>query len=294
VAFAEVEKFIDTPVKHFSSGMFVRLAFAVAAHLEPEILIVDEVLAVGDAAFQKKCLGKMGTVAQEGRTVLLVSHNMGMVRSLCQRSLLLADGQMVMDGRPDGVIAHYLASSSNGMAEGEVGWPKEEEAPGDDFMKLRSIRLIGPLGRPQGTFGWDQPIRVEITYRVMRPMRGMRLVLGLVNQEGILAFASTNHNLRDDGVLSPGWYRTSCTIPERLLNRGRYLIRLSAGIPGVRKLMPGRELLSFSVEGGGSHGSYFPESWPGVMAPVLEWEADERMEAEGVGLTGPEPATPAL
>jgi lipopolysaccharide transport system ATP-binding protein len=281
VAFAEVEKFIDTPVKHYSSGMYVRLAFAVAAHLEPEILLVDEVLAVGDAAFQKKCLGKMGDVAKAGRTVLVVSHNMGMVRFLCQRSILLADGEMIMEGRPEQVIAHYLSSRSSETAEGEIEWPKGEQAPGDDSMRLRSIRLVGPLGTTQGIFGSDQPIRVEITYRILKPVRGMRFVLGLLNQEGILAFASTNQNLRDEGVLYPGCYRTCCVIPEKLLNRGRYVVRLSADIPGVKKLMPGQELISFAVEDSGTHGSYFPESWPGVLAPLLTWEADQRIEAEG-------------
>ena len=279
VAFSEIDKFIDTPVKHYSSGMFVRLAFAVAAHLEPEILIVDEVLAVGDAAFQKKCLGKMDDVAQEGRTVLIVSHNMGMIRLLCKRSILLADGRVDLDGEPDQVIAHYLQSSSD-MNEGQIQWQEEDEAPGSDDLKLQGIRLIGPLGKPQGIFGLDQPIGVEMTYHIKKPTRGMRLILGLVTQEGVLALQSTDHNVRDETVLPPGYYRARCIIPGRLLNYGRYHVKVSADIPGVKKLIPGREWLSFTVEGCGRHGSYFPENWPGVFAPLLTWETDERIETE--------------
>jgi lipopolysaccharide transport system ATP-binding protein len=287
VTFSEVDKFIDTPVKHYSSGMFVRLAFAVAAHLEPQILIVDEVLAVGDNAFQKKCLGKMDDVAQEGRTVLIVSHNMGMIRLLCKRTILLSNGQVELEGDPDRVIAHYLQASSE-VDKGQIEWQREDAAPGSNDFKLRSIRLIGPLGKPQGTFGLDQPICVEITYHIRRPTRGMRLILGLVTQEGVLALQSTDHVTRNESVLLPGYYRSHCTIPGKLLNHGRYHVNVGAGVPGVKKLIPGREWLSFTVEGCGSHGSYFPEDWPGVIAPPLTWKTDLRIETEEeLSATGP-------
>jgi lipopolysaccharide transport system ATP-binding protein len=271
VAFAEIEKFMDTPVKRYSSGMYVRLAFAVAAHLEPEILLVDEVLAVGDAVFQKKCLGKMDDVAKEGRTVLFVSHNMGMIRSLCERCILLSDGQQVMDDEPAQVISYYLSSGLyDNNAEGEIHWTDSADAPGSEEMKLRSIRLLGPTGDVQGTFEVDKPIIVEITYEVRKRLRGMRLNLRLLTQEGIIAFGTTNHNQMQDELV-PGQYIAKCIIPGELLNRGKYLVCLGAGIPRVKVLISSREFLSLTTSGASSHGSYFPANWPGVVCPKLEW-----------------------
>ena len=194
VAFAEVEKFLDTPVKRYSSGMYVRLAFAVAAHLEPEILVVDEVLAVGDAQFQKKCLGKMEDVGKEGRTVLFVSHNIGMIRSLCQRCILLSGGTVIQDEVTESVLATYL--SIIGLDEatnGEIYWPLNSDAPGGSEMKLRSIRLLGTTGEPQSTFDVEKPITVEISYEIFQSLRGMRIVMHLMTQEDIIAFASSAH-----------------------------------------------------------------------------------------------------
>jgi len=281
VAFSEIDKFIDTPVKHYSSGMFVRLAFAVAAHLEPEILIVDEVLAVGDAAFQKKCLGKMDDVAQEGRTVLIVSHNMGMIRSLCTRSILLTSGQLSLDDQPDIVITHYMSSASKQGTEGEIYWHDVNDAPGGDEFRLIGVRLVGPLGNVQAVFDLEQPVVVEIIYEVRKNLRGMRLNLGIVTQEGVLAFLSSDHIVRGDATLLPGCYRTRCTIPASLLNVGRYHVTVSAAIPNVKKLLQGREWLSFTMEGSGTYGSYFSEHWPGVIAPRLKWETDERVTSSG-------------
>ena len=275
VAFAEIEKFMDTPVKRYSSGMYVRLAFAVAAHLEPEILLVDEVLAVGDAAFQKKCLGKMGDVAKEGRTVLFVSHNMGAIRSLCERCLLLVEGQRAMDDEPGQVVSYYLSSGlHNDNVEGEIHWLNDEDAPGGEEMKLRSIRLLGPTGDVQGTFEVDKSITVEITYEIRKHLRGMRLILRLLTQEGIIAFDTTNHNQMQD-ELEPGRYIEKCIIPGGLLNRGRYLVRVNSGIPGVKNLVPGREFLSLTTSGPGSHGSHFSENWLGVVCPKLEWTSQK-------------------
>src|ERR1043166_7288923 len=140
VSFAEIDRFIDTPVKRYSSGMYVRLAFAVAAHLEPEILIVDEVLAVGDELFQKKCLGKMATIANEGRTVLFVAHNMPAVINLCPRVILLERGGVVQDGKAADVVGHYLHTGGAKLAHRE--WPDISIAPGDDVVRLRSISVI--------------------------------------------------------------------------------------------------------------------------------------------------------
>ena len=272
VAFAEVEKFLETPVKRFSSGMYVRLAFSVAAHLEPEILVVDEVLAVGDVSFQKKCLGKMGEVAGEGRTVLFVSHNMGAVRQLCDRALLMNEGRVVCDDDTSSVISTYLSLDSLEEAEGEISW-SENQGPGGEAIKLRRIRLVSPDGRVRSTFDVEKPIRVEIRYQVLRKLRGFRLKLALLTMQGEMAFQTTDQNCRGDEI-EPGTYLSTCVIQGGLLNRGRYVIRIGGNIPRVQRLLPAREYLSFDTVGAGNQGSYFPENWPGVVCPKLEWTAE--------------------
>jgi lipopolysaccharide transport system ATP-binding protein len=270
VDFAEVEKFIDTPIKHYSSGMHVRLAFAVAAHLQPEILLVDEVLAVGDAAFQKKCIGKMGEVKGEGRTVLFVSHNMSAVRFLCDRAILIEQGHVLLDGDPSEVIGTYLSSGISQESGGEIVWASDDEAPGGQELKLRAIRLIDPEGRVKSTFQVDKPIQIEICYEVKRVLRDMRIRMGLLTLQGEIAFETTDHDLREEDVL-PGLYKSICTIPGSLLNVGEYLIRVSGGIPGVRVLLPMKEYLSISTVGPGSQGTFHHRRWPGVVCPKLDW-----------------------
>lgn len=277
VDFSGVRKFIDTPIKRYSSGMKVRLGFAVAAHLEPEVLLVDEVLAVGDLAFQKKCLGKMDEVSRGGRTVFFVSHNMGLIRSLCDRSILLEGGRLVMDGPTSDVIARYMAADTDEDMEGEVTWTPDD-APGDDAVRLLGVRLLDEAGDIRGTFDLVEPIRVEIEYEVREAVRGMRWVVQFKTQEGVIAFGSTDHKNRGSVTLEPGRYRVQCTIPARLLNEGRYHVKVHAGIPGVKQLVEGREFLSFMTEGGGHHGSHHNENWPGVVAPPLEWTDDQRIE----------------
>ncbi|MFQ5737324.1 MAG: ABC transporter ATP-binding protein, partial [Thermodesulfobacteriota bacterium] len=259
VAFSEIEKFLDTPVKRYSSGMYVRLAFAVAAHLEPEILIIDEVLAVGDASFQKKCLGKMGDVARGGRTVLFVSHNMAAVRSLCTSAMLIADGSLVISGSTEQVTETYLKSTSGGGAEnGEVHWLDAKTAPGGREMRLESIRLLDTENTLRGSFDTEKPIKVEVTYRLFEKIRGMRLILQVINSEGVIAFASTDQNMRRDEY-GPGVYRTVCTIPGGLLNSGLYFVLVHSGCPGVKVLVQGEEFIRFHAEKAGQHGSLFPE-----------------------------------
>lgn len=271
VAFAEVEKFLDTPVKRYSSGMYVRLAFAVAAHLEAEILVVDEVLAVGDMQFQQKCLGKMEDVGKEGRTVLFVSHNMGTVRSLCERAILLADGRVAIANDCSLAIAAYM-SSTLAEAEGQVVWTNDAEAPGGDEMRLRAIRLIGPNGKICSTFAVDQPIEVEIWYEVKQALRGMRINLWLLTLYGEIAFITTNHNRRPAETSQPGKYKTVCTISGGLLNVGKYIVKIDSDIPGIKILESGGEYLSFTTEGPGNQGSHHSEQWPGVVCPKLDWK----------------------
>ncbi len=284
VEFSEVGKFIDTPVKRYSSGMYVRLAFAVAAHLDPEILLIDEVLAVGDAAFQKKCLGKMGEVAAEqGRTVFFVSHNMGAVRTLCDDAILIEGGRLTHRGKPEEVIGRYLSSSLPGenAGEGQIFWNDNQPgAPRTEDLALRSIRLLNNRGIPQGMFEADKPITVEIGYEVLQRMRGARFSVWLMTQEGELAFTATDHQFQPESQ-NPGHYRTSCHIPGGLLNRRGYIVAVQCDIPGERYILPQREYLTFTVSGMGNQSSTFPEPWPGVLCPKIEWtvEAVETLDA---------------
>jgi len=270
VAFAEVEKFLDTPVKRYSSGMYVRLAFAVAAHLEPEILIVDEVLAVGDAAFQKKCLGKMGDVSKEGRTVLFVSHNMGAVRTLCSRAILLNKGSLVVDTKTDLAVDEYL-SAGQVTGASEIHWP-EESGPACEELMLSSIRLLGAEGKVHTVYDATKPVTVEIKYQVKKPVRGMRMVMSVLTSQGEVAFSTTNHAASGEREFKPGVYYTKCHIMADLFNNGSYVLNIQVGLPGVKIMIPAQDYLSFMVEGSGGHGSVFPERWAGVVAPKLSWE----------------------
>jgi lipopolysaccharide transport system ATP-binding protein len=287
VAFSEVERFIETPVKRYSSGMLVRLAFAVAAHLDPEVLVVDEVLAVGDAAFQKKCLGRMGEVATSGRTVLFVSHNMGAVRSLCQRALVLDKGAIVFDGSAADAVTAYMSEVGRIEGGGEIHWtPRDPSRPHTKEISLSRLRLVAPSGRSQSVFDTDTPIRVEITYEVTAPVRGARFGLAVQTPEGELVFQTTDHNIRPEAE-TPGRYRSSATIPARFLNRRSYSIVVTFDIPGFRVVLPPAEYLSFTVAGVGYQGSDFPEQWPGTVCPSIDWtlerlpSADEKSSDSG-------------
>ena len=270
VAFSGVEKFIDTPVKHYSSGMNVRLAFAVAAHLEPENLFVDEVLAVGDAGFQKKCLKKIGEVAGEGRTVLFVSHNMASIRSLCDRAILIDQGRLVLDGEAPEVVSSYLASAVSGLSEGEISWKTDAEAPGEHGLKLRAIRLKQEDGTISSVFDVEKAIFIEIVYEV-KTSRGLRFRLGFLTSTGEVAFQSNDKSARKDTV-APGRYRNTCIIPGNLLNVGEYIVRVGAGSPEMKKgELPDREYLKFQTIGTGSYGAQYRGKWPGVVCPKLDW-----------------------
>jgi lipopolysaccharide transport system ATP-binding protein len=269
VSFAGTEAFLDTPVKHYSTGMYMRLAFAIAAYLEQEVIVVDEILAMGDAAFQKKCLGKMGDVAKSGRTVLFVSHNLGAIRSLCTRALVLSRGTMSYDGTPNAAIEHYLArSAAADKGEGQILFGRDGLV--FDNIRLRAVRLLDEAGQMRALFDATESIRVEIEYEIATPLHGARTLLFISTEEGELAFKSTDHLLRN-AHQEPGVYKTSCTIPGALLNCRLYQVELSFDIPGSRTLAPRRSYVSFTVAGGGNQGSIFPEPWPGVVCPSLRW-----------------------
>ncbi len=271
VDFAEVGRFLDTPVKRYSSGMYVRLAFAIAAHLEPEVLIVDEVLAVGDASFQRKCLGKMGDVARGGRTVVFVSHNMAAVRNLCHEAILLNSGCIERHGNTDEVIDAYLNRMFAGSSDdGEIGWDLPD-APGGEEVRLLRVRAIDEAGSPRGVFDLSEDIRVEMTYRVLKPLEDMRWVIKVICDDGSIALATTDHTQREPGT-KPGVYCSTCIIPRKLLNAGRYSLRINAGCPGIKEYVPGQSFIRFQTTRSTDHGSYYAEKWPGAVAPSLEWE----------------------
>jgi lipopolysaccharide transport system ATP-binding protein len=273
VAFAEVEKFIDTPVKFYSSGMYVRLAFAVAAHLDPEILLVDEVLAVGDAAFQKKCLGKMEEMAAGGRTVLFVSHNLSAVGRLCPKAMWLDGGVLVKLSDSPSVIAKYLSSLQSGVTH--RSW-NIEEAPGDEYMRVISVSLLDADGTPQGLFYQDRPIVVSITYQVLKPMMNANVGFEIRSEDGTTVFASfdADNPAWSGRGRSPGIYCAKCEIPAHFLNQGRYFLTLSAGIPHFKVCVRAEDVICFDVEqslkGEGPSGRMGARR-PGVVAPELRW-----------------------
>ncbi|MEW6323928.1 MAG: ABC transporter ATP-binding protein [Nitrospirota bacterium] len=275
VAFAEIEKFLDTPVKHYSSGMYVRLAFAVAAHLEPEILLVDEVLAVGDAAFQKKCLGKMGAVAKEGRTVLFVSHNMQAIRQLCKRGCWLGDGRVMADGPSDEVVNRYLKAEPKANGSGEI--PRLiAQLPADPAFRLERIALLqaGQLVEQHVLNG--HPLDVVIHYQVLQKTTGLRVFFDLYDGEETLLFRSFHD--ADEGkvpTMEPGRYVSKAVIPANFLAPTAYEIRILATVYNVRMCIPYPGIcIPLHVDAvGGVNRAYMAAGEPirGKLAPMLSW-----------------------
>ena len=271
VAFAEVEKYLDTPVKRYSSGMYVRLAFAVAAHLEPEILLVDEVLAVGDAEFQKKCLGKMGEVANKGRTVLFVSHNMQAISSLCSSTILIRNGMIVSHAVTETVVEQYLSSESSELAE--ASWTFED-APGTSSVKLRAVRVLNEKNEVSFDVWMNKPISLKTDLWVLRPSR-FDVSFHLHNQQGVLLFATGNFNdLKWTSIEhKPGLYEFLCVIPTHLLNEGRHYfgIYVKDNVQQLHVKLP--IAASFNVLDPGDTRGGWSGSWQGAVRPILHWTA---------------------
>jgi lipopolysaccharide transport system ATP-binding protein len=275
IDFSGVEKFIDTPVKRYSSGMKVRLAFAVAAHLEPEILIIDEVLAVGDARFQQKCLNKMKEVGQHGRTVLFVSHNMPAVTRLCSRSILLVGGRVLEDGPTHEVITSYM--NSDKCSKAERRWPNLMEAPGDDVVRLCGVRVRTHDGLVSDVTDISQPVRIEIEYEVLQPDYVLRIYYHVFNEEGIEAFLPIDNDPTWRGKPRPiGRYVSTSVIPGDLLSEGRYFIGPTIGTenPSAKRLRVD-DAVAFhvidSMDGNGARADS-TANLPGVVRPLLKWE----------------------
>jgi len=251
VSFAEVERFIDTPVKRYSSGMYVRLAFAVAAHLEPDILIVDEVLAVGDAAFQRKCLGKMDEASTEGRTVLFVSHNMAAIRALTAKAIWLDHGRVAAYGPTGDVVADYLAATVGGDASAVVDLTTDAVRVGvrkwtAQQVRFDSLAMLGDDGEPRSSLPETAPFRLDIAFTVREPVRFLEILARVKSMEGARLFSlfSGQH----EGLLRPGRYRATCEVPDNPLRPGRYAVELAAVGAEQQDIVPAA--LVFEVEAG--------------------------------------------
>jgi lipopolysaccharide transport system ATP-binding protein len=269
VAFSEIEKFLDTPVKRYSSGMYVRLAFSVAAHLEPEILLVDEVLAVGDAAFQKKCLGKMGDVASEGRTVLFVSHNMNSISQLCEQAALLEEGSLKTLGEARTTIHEYLTSGT--VARGSWQRPARPASTEDSELRIVMARVLSHEGQPVSSVELDKPFRVEVKYEITDAVRGCAVLLQVLGSDGTVILTTwdtdRDETLRDRRT--PGSYSSICSFPAHLMRPGLYTLTVGAHIPKIKVLDLWESVLSFEVA---SLGTLMNETRAGVVTPLLDWE----------------------
>ena len=274
VAFAEIDKFLDTPVKRYSSGMYVRLAFAVAAHLEPEIMVVDEVLAVGDAQFQKKCLGKMEDVSKkEGRTVLFVSHNMATISSLCNTALLLDQGRLIASGKTSDIVLAYY---SQGIASpASFDYSSSGKLTGDDHASLLAGSIVDRHDKPSSEIDIREPIRIIMKYKIMGPGKNNYIPnFHIFSSDGTYVFISSP---QASNTSEPGIYEAECIIPENFLNEGTYFVGLALTSleSGVNVHFYERSSLSFNVkdpiENVPTRRGYVG-SIPGVVRPLLDWK----------------------
>jgi lipopolysaccharide transport system ATP-binding protein len=274
VQFAEIGAFIDTPVKRFSSGMGMRLAFAVSAHLDAEVMIVDEVLAVGDIAFQNKCLGKMDEVTQTGRTVLFVSHNMSSINRLCGRTLWMDNGQIVMDGETSQVIEGYLTANSS--QEGSRIWPEGFSNRGVDDFKVRAIRIVSQQGAVTSSLSILDPFTVEIDYEVRKKLPFARVGFQIATTSGVVVFETYDaDNDAYSGAVQQGHYTARCEVPAPLLNSGYYFINLNAGIPRMRSLAKAEGVLTCEVVDVGAQGAYMSVGRGGLIRANFKWTREK-------------------
>ena len=273
VAFADIGKFLDTPVKRYSSGMHVRLGFAVAAHLEPEILLVDEVLAVGDATFQRKCLEKIGDLAKSGRTVLFISHNMIAVNSLCRRVIWINGGEVVEDGPSADIVSRYLGKSMKNMDLSEELWEDPAQAPGGDVVRLRSVQVRRRDGCQGEPLTMKTPFQVEIEFWNLLPQARLHVTLHLYTAEHIIAFTTGCMNT---GTSMPtGLFRSICHFPGNLLNSGlhRFEVLVVQDSNCVIYRHVSRvpvDILDLTER----QGTCYYGREPGVVQPVLDWTSE--------------------
>lgn len=272
VQFAEVEQFIETPVKRYSSGMYVRLAFAVAAHLDTDVMVVDEVLAVGDIAFQKRCLGSMQTLANSGRSILFVSHNLHAVRQLCTRALVLDAGRVADSGSADEAIQFYLDRAGE-IAPALIFEP--DATVSQEGFRLRRVEVEG--ANANGRVAADKSLRVRFSYSVAVPTAYLRIGFDLKDSEGSILFRSFEDDVPSRCVPhEPGDFQAVATIPENLLRKGRHVIDIRIGIHRVKWLAHIDGALSFDVDNPSGVNSHYDDVKPGLLNPALEWQRTHR------------------
>ena len=277
VDFSEVTQYIDTPVKRYSSGMYLRLAFAVAAHLEPEILVVDEVLAVGDAEFQKKCLGKMGDVAQQGRTVLFVSHNMSAILRLTQEAVVLNKGQLIMRGPTQEAVDYYLSSGQS--QAGERVWDADDvPATAMPFMPI-SLKVKERGGKVVDTIRSTETVTVEFEYKLSAPVTGLRVGLYVSTMRGEYVFTSFDTDTPDlyekFDSRNAGHYISRAELPADIFNEGRYTVGVNASSFGVRRYFMDENAIAFNVDVSGAPGTQWAEPRVGPVRPRLNWKIEK-------------------
>lgn len=277
VDFSEVSQFIDTPVKRYSSGMYLRLAFAVAAHLEPEILVVDEVLAVGDAEFQKKCIGKMGDVAQQGRTVLFVSHNMSAILRLTQEAIVLNKGQLIMRGPTQEAVDYYLSFGQS--QAGERTWGAEEIPAASMPFTPISLKVKERSGKVVDTVRSTEPVTLEFEYKLDSAITGLRVGLYVSTMRGEYVFASFD---TDNPALyekfdsrTAGHYISRAELPADIFNEGRYTVGVNASSFGVKRYFMDENALAFNVDISGAPGTQWGEPRVGPVRPRLAWKIEK-------------------
>lgn len=277
VAFAEIDQFIDTPVKRYSSGMYTRLGFAVAAHLESEVLIVDEVLAVGDAQFQKKCLGKMHDVAVAGRTVLFVSHNMIAVQNLCSQCLWLESGRARDLGATLNVTRQYLARDHRSLQGRTAVWSDPTRAPADDVVRLTRVAVAPADTDPAADILRESPIAIEVEFEILRPDHAPAVTMHLLTTAGVPALGATSGDSDSPIAVSPGRYRWRTTIPGGWLNADHYRLNVLLVEHG-RVLVSAEQVVQFEIVEQPRGDLGWQGRRLGVVRPTLSWTC-ERVSA---------------
>ncbi len=274
VDFAEVEKFIDTPVKRYSSGMYLRLAFAVAAHLEPEILVVDEVLAVGDAEFQRKCIGKMSNVAKQGRTVLFVSHNMSAILRLTRETIVVDKGQLLLRAETQQAVDFYLSRGLD--KEGRRVWLEDEIPAYAAPFRPVGVRIFDQKNNVTDSVRSTEHFSIEIEYRLSDTIQGLRVGVYIITSHGEYVFTSFDTDDPDKYVSysqrQKGRYTSRCRIPKNLLNSGRYVVGVNASAFKIKTFFHDEHALAFNVDVAGAPGTQWIETRMGTIRPVLNWE----------------------
>lgn len=277
VAFAEIEKFLDTPVKRYSSGMYVRLAFAVAAHLEPEILIVDEVLAVGDAGFQKKCLGKMEEVGREGRTVLFVSHNLRAISNLCESAILVKNGLLSIFSNSEKVIHEYLKSEENLNIHNEIN-NFIMKLPEDVNVKLLNIRILNDDIAINNKAQNGKDINIEISYKIIKKTYNLLIFIRLSEQDDNLIFHSINgSNKKELITFEPGTYISTVTIPANFLAERTYILQIGMSIHKTRRCMPEWLRIQLDVVNTSCVDKACTGVGFGILSPLLDWKTSQQV-----------------